>query len=121
MEEYFEVNRYFLGSVKIRFFRLPLRHMHFYLIELETAVDNGITAHVLILGGQMLTPGKWLLRSSTDIKTLTVALQQSLPDRLVIQELAGVREADALRVKWLSVEAVATEPPLEDYSELHPR
>lgn len=106
------------GGVKSDFLGYAYAMNHFYLVDFEASVDNGITTHLRRLGAQELVPGKWLLKSSMDSTTLTVALAQSQPDRLEVRELAGEHESDVLRAQYLGAKEAATEPPLAEWSEL---
>jgi hypothetical protein len=98
--------------------------MHFVFIEREpeSEIDNGITGYIATLGGVKLGPDEFLLKTSMGIEQLRVALEQHVcAKHLRIRELAGEREAEALRVQWLGAEVAATEPPLVDYLERHGR
>src|SRR5690242_5050427 len=86
----------------------------YFFIDINTAIDNGISGHLVTLGGLNLGQSNWLLKSSMGIEQLGAALIQSNPDKLEITELRDQREVEALKLNWLG-HAAATAPPLEDF------
>jgi len=84
-----------------------------YVLDLGTAIDNGITGHIATLGGMDLGNGKWLLKSPLSIEQLQVALLENRPDKLQITELDDQLNPKVLKVKWLGA-GQATAPPLDE-------